>query len=284
MDGTTMDCYAVDLSAMWAMDAHHLALLADALGKTGDAKRFRQDETEMNKRINDRLWNDKLGVYCSRFWDDAKSYTPVDDAAFGSSSGSGFDGEYFSDEELRQKVGVNRVASLHFDWDKGPPIPALASVKPWSARWTATFTPPATTTYRFDIAARDGIRLTVDGKAIRKDWAAHGNRRSLSATIDLTAGKPVTVTLENFQRSLGSQLHLAVTQLEPINGAFLTRLTPMNFYPLSSGAPDAGRAQRMLAILTDPKKFWGPTCCPPSPSMIPIICNRNTGAATSGAR
>jgi hypothetical protein len=40
-------------------------------------------------------------------------------------------------------------------------------------------------------------------------------------------------------------------------GAFETRLTPMNFYPLICGAPDAHRAQRMLEVLTDPNKFWG---------------------------
>lgn len=40
-------------------------------------------------------------------------------------------------------------------------------------------------------------------------------------------------------------------------GAFETRLTPMNFYPLICGAPDERRARRMLDVLTDPKKFWG---------------------------
>jgi putative isomerase len=40
-------------------------------------------------------------------------------------------------------------------------------------------------------------------------------------------------------------------------GAFQTRLTPMNFYPLICGAPDEGRAKRMLDLLTDPNKFWG---------------------------
>ena len=39
--------------------------------------------------------------------------------------------------------------------------------------------------------------------------------------------------------------------------AFETRLTPMNFYPLICGAPDARRAKRMLGVLTDPNKFWG---------------------------
>ncbi|HWD39905.1 MAG TPA: trehalase family glycosidase [Fimbriimonas sp.] len=41
------------------------------------------------------------------------------------------------------------------------------------------------------------------------------------------------------------------------DGTFLTRLTPMNFYPMIAGAPDAAKAKSMLAILFDPKKFWG---------------------------
>jgi glycogen debranching enzyme len=69
MVGHTMNVYAVDLNALWAMDAHYLALMADALGNKDDAEKFRQDEKEMNERINNKLWNEDLGIYCSRFWD-----------------------------------------------------------------------------------------------------------------------------------------------------------------------------------------------------------------------
>ena len=36
----------------------------------------------MNRRINEKLWNDKLGVYCSRFWDDAETLDTVDPSSF----------------------------------------------------------------------------------------------------------------------------------------------------------------------------------------------------------
>jgi len=113
MRGATMDAYSIDLSAMWSMDTKYLALIATFLGHQGDAARFRSEQAAMNQRINTRLWDDRLNVYCSRFWDDTNQ------------------------------------------------------------------------------------------------------------------------------------------------GAFLTRLTPMNFYPLSAGAPDPERAQRVLQVLTDPRKFWG---------------------------
>lgn len=69
MVGQTMNCYAVDLCSLWAMDAHYLALIANAIGKPDDAKRYLQEESDMKDRMNARLWNETLGIYCSRFWD-----------------------------------------------------------------------------------------------------------------------------------------------------------------------------------------------------------------------
>ena len=129
MVGPTMNAYAVDLCSLWAMDAHYLALIADAIGKPDDARRYRQEESDMNGRINAKLWNEKLGIYCSRFWD-------------------------------------------------------------------------------------------------KED------------------GTP---------------------------GAFLTRLTPANFYPLICGAPDADRAQRVLAIMKDPNQFWGEWILPTVSRQDPLF-------------
>ncbi|MCX6345408.1 MAG: trehalase family glycosidase [Armatimonadetes bacterium] len=70
MRGTAMMADAVDLNALWSTDAENLALIADALGKKVDAKRFRDEHAAMNKRINDLLWNDDLGIYCSRKWNE----------------------------------------------------------------------------------------------------------------------------------------------------------------------------------------------------------------------
>ena len=112
--GTQMNADAVDLNSLWSMDAEYLARIAGELGRHDDEKRLRSEHVIMNKRINDLLWNEEQGVYCSRLW------------------------------------GEN--------------------------------------------------------------------------------GQP---------------------------GKFLSRLTPMNFYPLICGAPDEARASRLLETLTDPKKFWG---------------------------
>jgi hypothetical protein len=112
--GTQMNADAVDLNSLWSMDAEYLAKMADELGFNSDAAELRDGRDRMNQRMNEILWNDALGMYCTRLWG--------------------------------------------------------------------------------------------------------------------TDGKP---------------------------GEFLTRLTPMNFYPLMCGAPSPERAARVMEILTDPKKFWG---------------------------
>ena len=68
MVGTNMNVDAVDLNSLWAMDAEYLAAIATALGKTDDATRFAADHDKMATLINDLLWNDQLGMYCSRPW------------------------------------------------------------------------------------------------------------------------------------------------------------------------------------------------------------------------
>lgn len=252
MKGNTMNCYAVDLCSMWSMDAHYLALIADALHKAGDAARFRQDETDMNRRINEKLWNAKLGIYCSRFWDDAETLNPVAPSAFG----SGFDGEYFSDETLKTSAAKHHDDKLDFNWKDQPPIAPLKTGKNWSARWKTTFTPPSPGHYQFHVTADDGVRVIVNGKTVIDDWSVHVPREK-TADVTYTDVKPIPIVIEYYQHEGGAEIHFSVSYFKPTHGAFLTRLTPMNFYPLSAGAADPQRARRVLAVLTDPKKFWG---------------------------
>lgn len=70
MVGSTMNVYAVDLCSLWAMDAHYLALIAEAIGKPDEAQEYRRQQAAMNALINAKLWNEELGIYCSRFWDE----------------------------------------------------------------------------------------------------------------------------------------------------------------------------------------------------------------------
>jgi glycogen debranching enzyme len=75
-EGTCVNVYAVDLCSLWAMDAENLAKIADALGKSGDAAHFRAEHDRMVKEMNTRLWNESLGLYCNRFWEDNADGSP----------------------------------------------------------------------------------------------------------------------------------------------------------------------------------------------------------------
>jgi len=76
MDGTQMTADAVDLNALWSLDCLYLAKIAAALGDGSAAEKHMADHQAMNQRINERLWNEELGIYCSRNWEDAPDGRP----------------------------------------------------------------------------------------------------------------------------------------------------------------------------------------------------------------
>lgn len=252
MVGTAMNADAVDLNALWSMDAESLARIAEALGHQQEAVAFRAEHEAMNKRINDLLWNEKLGVYCSRLWSGEKA-VPVAPSAFG----TGFNAVFYSDQTLGKEAGWRHDRDVDFDWNGTSPLAGVPG-DGWSARWTGTFTPPSSGKYRFRVAADDGVRVFVGGRKVIDDWAVHPASEQ-EGDVNLPAGTTVPLIVEYFQAVGGSSLHFTVASVQPggSDSAFLTRLTPMNFYPLIAGVPDPARAKRVLAVLTDPHKFWG---------------------------
>jgi hypothetical protein len=75
--------------------------------------------------------------------------------------------------------------------------------------------------------------------------------------FQFTAGQKIPIVAEFIQNKPNNLLHMTVQQLVPRHGDFLTRLSPMNFYVLSAGTPDAERAKVVMKTVTDPHKFWG---------------------------
>ena len=252
MSGNTLDADAVDLNSLYTMDADYLARIADELGYTRDAAHYRAERKAMIRRINKRLWNPAVGTYCSRLWS-AEKRVPVPPSAFG----RGFTGQFYNGETLAQPIARTHVPTLRFDWNGKPPMPGVPADH-WSAQFTATFTPPHAGRYLFTTSADDGVRLTISGRRVIDDWSVHAADDE-EAVVTFNSVAPQQVTVEYFQGEGGSVLRLASAELEPAPAAaaFLTRLTPMNFYPLIAGIPDASRAKRMLGLLTDPHTFWG---------------------------
>jgi len=77
MSGSQMACDSVDLNALWSMDVLYLAKIAKALGKEQDARRLIAAHEKINRLINERLWNEEMGLYCSRLWQDQPNGQPA---------------------------------------------------------------------------------------------------------------------------------------------------------------------------------------------------------------
>ena len=258
--GNTMNADAVDLSSLWSIDAEFLARIAKALGKVDDALRFESERDRMNKRINHRLWNDEMGIYCSRFWE----VPSVPGATIDPQSvfKSGFELHFYSDPSLLNEVAQVHEQKLAFDWGESSPaenVPALS----WSARVSAEFTAPESGTYRVAVGGDEYVRISIGGKPVTNLMV--DNREQRVTDWRAESGKTYPIDIEYHRKPGGkSELHLNVYQLEPgkPGSDWITRLTPMNFYPLSAGAADRVRAERTLSWMYREDKFWLPWILP----------------------
>jgi putative isomerase len=271
LDGTTMNADAVDLNSLWSMDAEYLASIATALGKPVDAARFENEHNEMNKRINDRLWNEQLGIYCSRFWKVPPSEGPaLDQSVFK----EGVDIHFYRDLGLTNEAAQRHDAAIDYNWgEKGPAEGVLATG--WSARVTGTFTAPETGTYRFKMGGSQDIRFSFEGREIDHWLYDSGDRRL--ADLPVEAGKNYPIVLEYFRGDeRRATLRLSVHRLEAgkPGSDWLTRLTPMNFYPLIAGAADKVRADKTLAWMYREDKFWLPWLLPTTAKDDPVWPNQ----------
>jgi hypothetical protein len=62
-----MNC--IDLNSLYALDSWCLAEIAAVLNRPLDIERYRAQYERTKALVNARLWNDKDGIYCDRFWD-----------------------------------------------------------------------------------------------------------------------------------------------------------------------------------------------------------------------
>ena len=251
MAGNAMNADAVDLSSMWSVDAEYLARIARALGKTADAARFQAEHDAMNRRINQRLWNDELGIYCSRLW----SIPPVEGPELQQAFLAGFEATYYRDLALNEVGEKRHEDRIDFDWREAAPVPTLSSDN-WSAQFSGNFVPPQSGSYRFLIAGGDNVRLSVAGKPVENWWYDAQDRRLVD--LQLEGGKQYPVQLTYFHAAGRARLQMSVFPLAPgkPGSDWLTRLTPMNFYPLIAGAADKDRAAKTLNWLYREDKFW----------------------------
>ena len=65
----TLNLNDVGLNSLYALDAECLARLAALQGMDEDSRRFSSEYERMKRLINEKLWNERDGIYENRFWD-----------------------------------------------------------------------------------------------------------------------------------------------------------------------------------------------------------------------
>jgi beta-glucosidase len=136
---------------------------------------------------------------------------PLPETVPASAFGSGLHAQYFAGGDLAGDPVLTRT-------EPTLDIPETPAGVPehWSARWTGTLTPPETGRYRLSLLTAGIVRLYVDGKLVRTAYREAtqflaGPRYPVDATVDLTAGHPVSMEVEYSSKSelFGAQIHLS---------------------------------------------------------------------------
>ncbi|MFG1809661.1 glycoside hydrolase family 3 C-terminal domain-containing protein [Streptomyces sp. NPDC049040] len=124
-----------------------------------------------------------------------------------SGTGAGLTGTYYKGMTLSgDPIATANTEQVDFNWNGGSPAPSVPTSQ-WSAKYTGTVDPPATGTYTFSVTSDDGSRLLVDGKQIIDNWRDQGGNTE-TGTVELTAGKPVSIEVDYYQDGGGSLLDL----------------------------------------------------------------------------
>ncbi|EUJ10021.1 cytochrome c peroxidase [Methylophilaceae bacterium 11] len=119
-------------------------------------------------------------------------------------TGTGLNAAYYSTSDLTGTVKLQRVEDINFDWGNGSPG-AGVPVDNFSVRWTGFIEATVTGSYQFQTYSDDGLRVYVNNQLIINNWTPHGPTLDTSATLNMTAGQRIPITVE-FQEFTGGAL------------------------------------------------------------------------------
>ncbi len=136
-------------------------------------------------------------------------------------SQQGLKGDYFRGKELAGAPVLTRVdPRVSFRWDRGAPTDTMLAQgemkqdaalgsDDYSVRWTGKLLPPVSGRYELVVGANDGFRLFLDGKLVTDGWQPNQRVTSLSAFLDLDAGRSYDLKLEYFEADRDAEVRLA---------------------------------------------------------------------------
>lgn len=118
---------------------------------------------------------------------------------------NGISADYHIGKNFEQ-LALSRVdANIDFMWDDAPAAGLPADG--FSVRWQGSIVPTATGTFDFITRSDDGVRLWLNGVLVIDNWSDHGETWD-TATLNLTAGVPVTVKMEFYENTGGAMARL----------------------------------------------------------------------------
>ncbi len=255
----TMELDMAGLSGLWAADALYLSYIADAIGKSDDAEELKQQVAEINKRINEILWNEEAGMYSNKYWDEysrkpaAEAFRSIPDKILAGNtiySYESAEGELIKMNSRKVGLDASQVkssglATRHYSKYAREDNPL---------KFEFTITPENSGVYFFHTPEDFGVELIVDEKVIidnRKFWITE----FISNPVYLKAGEEYKAEL-NYTGDIPFELKWTMEQAYD-GSLFSERLGPTLFFPLIAGAPDSVKAERIIANLLDTNLFWG---------------------------
>src|SRR5690606_18608379 len=105
-----------------------------------------------------------------------------------------------------------------------PPVPELSDAEGWSCRAHTTLTPTVSGTHTFTLTQAGRARLIVDGRPVIDGFAERLPRGTaffglgsaeVAANVELTAGRPVEVTVELATERRGGAVRIGHREPEP---------------------------------------------------------------------
>ncbi len=119
----------------------------------------------------------------------------------------GWQGAYFSNPRLSGKPVLRRSdPQINFNWRWGSPGKAVYYDN-FSARWTATLTPPVTRVYQFRMTTDDGGRLSIDDHLLIDEWHDQ-SPTTYTASMKLLAGHHYKIKMEYYEHVDNACAHL----------------------------------------------------------------------------
>lgn len=266
-ESRTMELDMAGLSGIWAADALYLSYIAEELGKMEDAQMLREDVKRMNSAINEVLWNEELGMYCNKYWNEfsrkplVEDFHSIPDSEFASDITMTYTNK--AGEKVKKVVSAIALSQRQSEYFSGNNTEVV---------WEAVVQTKTPDEYFFYTPEEMGVVLEVEDKVLidnRKFWITEfisnpvllEKEKQYKIKLTYTGDIPFELLWSKKQKHSGS--------------LFSDCLTPMLFYPLISKAPDSLQAVRILQNMMDTTLFWGDY-------VIPTVSRNHPSFPTEG--